>query len=95
MSGSDLYFGFGGLTVDPQKPGTVMVAALNSWWPEGQIFRSTNGGTTWTPLWAWANYPEMNKYYTYSDSLAPWLGPNYVDGTAGNLQVGWMMEGRR
>lgn len=92
VSGSDLYFGFGGLTVDLQKPGTVMVAALNSWWPEGQIFRSTNGGTTWTPLWAWANYPEMNKYYTYSDSLAPWLGPNYVDGTAGNLQVGWMME---
>ncbi|KAF9535842.1 Oligoxyloglucan reducing end-specific cellobiohydrolase [Crepidotus variabilis] len=92
VSGSDLYFGFGGLTVDLQKPGTLMVAALNSWWPDGQIFRSTNGGTTWSPLWAWQSYPTMNKYYSYSDSLAPWLGPNYVDTTPGNKQIGWMME---
>ncbi|KAL0950941.1 hypothetical protein HGRIS_007696 [Hohenbuehelia grisea] len=92
VSGSDLYFGFGGFTVDLQKPGTIMVAALNSWWPDGQIFRSTDGGASWSPLWAWASYPTMNKYYSYSDSLAPWLGPNYVDGTAGNLQIGWMME---
>ncbi|KAJ8520928.1 hypothetical protein ONZ45_g2331 [Pleurotus djamor] len=92
VSGSDLYFGFGGIAVDLQKPGTVMVAALNSWWPDGQIFRSTNGGTSWTPLWEWGSYPNMNKYYTYSDALAPWLGPGYVDTTAGNLQIGWMME---
>lgn len=32
VSGSDLYFGFGGLAVDLQKPGTIMVAALNCWW---------------------------------------------------------------
>jgi len=37
----------------------------------------------------------MNKYYTYSDSLAPWLGPNYVDTTPGNKQIGWMMEGEQ
>lgn len=34
----------------------------------------------------------MNKYYSYSNILAPWLGPNYVDTIAGNLQIGWMME---
>ncbi|KAG7099404.1 hypothetical protein E1B28_001257 [Marasmius oreades] len=92
VSGSDLYFGFGGVAVDLQKPGTIMVAALNSWWPDGQIFRSTNGGASWSPLWDWANYPTLNKYYSYSDSLAPWLGPNYVDTTAGDTQIGWMME---
>ncbi|KAF9270407.1 Oligoxyloglucan reducing end-specific cellobiohydrolase [Marasmius fiardii PR-910] len=92
VSGSDLYFGFGGVAVDLQKPGTIMVAALNSWWPDGQIFRSTDGGASWSPLWAWASYPTLNKYYTYSDSLAPWLGPNYVDITPGNKQIGWMME---
>ncbi|KAL0580288.1 hypothetical protein V5O48_001705 [Marasmius crinis-equi] len=92
VSGSDLYFGFGGVTVDLQKPGTIMIAALNSWYPDGQIFRSTNSGATWSPFWAWGNYPELNKYYSYSDSLAPWLGPNYVDTTAGDLQIGWMME---
>lgn len=92
VTGSDLYFGFGGVTVDIQKPGTIMVAALNSWWPDGQIFRSTDSGTTWSPFWAWTSYPNMNKFYTYSDSLAPWLGPNYVDTTAGDKQIGWMME---
>ncbi|KAK0473162.1 hypothetical protein IW261DRAFT_1658654 [Armillaria novae-zelandiae] len=91
-TGSDLYFGFGGLSVDLQKPGTLMVAALNSWWPDGQIYRSTDSGATWTPFWAWNGYPNINKYYTYSDSLAPWLGPNYVDTVLGDKQIGWMME---
>ncbi|KAJ7786028.1 hypothetical protein B0H16DRAFT_1488934 [Mycena metata] len=92
VTGSDLYFGFGGVAVDLKTPGTIMVAALNSWWPDGQIFRSTDGGATWSPLWSWLSYPTMNKFYTYSDSLAPWIGPNSVDGTPGDLQIGWMME---
>ncbi|KAJ3823892.1 hypothetical protein F5878DRAFT_532412 [Lentinula raphanica] len=90
VSGSDLYFGFGGLSVDLQKPGTIMVAALNS--PDGQIYRSTDSGATWSPLWEWISYPTLAKYYTYSDALAPWLGPDSVDLTAGDLQIGWMME---
>jgi xyloglucan-specific exo-beta-1,4-glucanase len=53
-TGSDLYFGFGGLSIDLQKPGTVMVAALNSWNPDAQIFRSTDSGKTWSKLWEWA-----------------------------------------
>ncbi|KAG5718590.1 Xyloglucanase [Termitomyces sp. T112] len=93
VSGSDLYFGFGGVAVDLQKPGTIMVAALNSWWPDGQIFRSTDSGTTWSPLWAWSpSYPTIAKYYSYNATLAPWLGPNSVDLTLGDLQIGWMME---
>lgn len=80
-----------GLAVDLQKPGTVMVAALNSWWPDGQVFRTIDGGNTWTQLWEWTSYPNMNRYYAYDDSLAPWLGP---DGTADGIvtQIGWMME---
>ncbi|KAL5494893.1 hypothetical protein ACEPAI_355 [Sanghuangporus weigelae] len=92
VSGGDLYFGFGGLAVDYQRPGTIMVAALNSWWPDGQIFRSNDSGATWSALWQWTSYPNLNKYYTYDNSLAPWLGPSYVDTTLGNLQIGWMME---
>ncbi|KAJ6519554.1 hypothetical protein C8R45DRAFT_852566 [Mycena sanguinolenta] len=92
VSGSDLYFGFGGVAVDLKTPGTIMVAALNSWWPDGQIYRSTNGGTTWSPLWDWLSYPTMDKYYTYSDSLAPWIGVDSTEGVPGTLQIGWMME---
>lgn len=93
VSGSDLYFGFGGLTVDLQLPGTLMVATLNSWWPDANIFRSTDGGQSWTRLWEWTSYPNMNKYYTYDDSLAPWLGPDYTYTGTDLKQIGWMIEG--
>ncbi|KAI0337030.1 Oligoxyloglucan reducing end-specific cellobiohydrolase [Trametopsis cervina] len=91
VSGSDLSFGFGGLAVDLQKPGTIMVAAVNSWWPDGQIWRSTDGGQTWSPFWAWQAYPVLNRYYTYDDSLAPWIGPDYTITTL-DKQLGWWIE---
>ncbi|KAF7793713.1 hypothetical protein EIP86_004829 [Pleurotus ostreatoroseus] len=91
VSGGDLYFGFGGVAVDLQRPGTIMTAALNCWWPDGQAYRSTDGGNTWTALWAWNGYPNLLRYYGYSDKLAPWIGP---DGTVSGIitQIGWMME---
>ncbi|KAI0704899.1 hypothetical protein BC835DRAFT_1410239 [Cytidiella melzeri] len=91
VSGGDLYFGFGGLTVDLQKPGTVMVATLNSWWPDADIFRSLDGGTTWTRFWDWVSYPTMSRHYNYDDSLAPWLGPDATT-TGLTTQIGWMIE---
>ena len=88
IAGPDRHFGFGGLAVDLKKPGTIMVAALNSWSPDGQIWRSTDSGATWSPLWAWTNSPNLrNKYYTWDTSLAPWLS-----GLVNGSQVGWMME---
>jgi xyloglucan-specific exo-beta-1,4-glucanase len=68
VSGSNLYFGFGGLGIDMLKPGYLVVAALNSWWPNGQIFRSNDSGTTWSPIWEWTSYPSMNQYYGLSVS---------------------------
>ncbi|KAK0246051.1 hypothetical protein EDD85DRAFT_944431 [Armillaria nabsnona] len=92
VSGSDLSFGFGGLAVDVKNPGTLMVAALNLWWPDGQIYRSSDSGATWSTFWTWGAYPEINKDYSYTDGLAPWLGVDYVDTTLGDKQIGWMME---
>lgn len=34
---ADTYYGFSGLTVDRQHPGTVMATAYSSWWPDTQI----------------------------------------------------------
>ncbi|PBK93809.1 Oligoxyloglucan reducing end-specific cellobiohydrolase, partial [Armillaria gallica] len=70
VSGSDLSFGFGGLAVDVKNPGTLMVAELNSWWPDGQIYRSTDSGATWSTFWTWGAYAEINKCYGYTDGLA-------------------------
>ncbi|KAI2617762.1 glycoside hydrolase family 74 protein [Hypoxylon sp. NC1633] len=90
VSGGDLYFGFGGLGVDMQKPGTIVVASLNSWWPDAQIFRSTNSGTTWSKIWAWTSYPDMNLYYGLSTSKAPWIKSGFID--ADTKDLGWMIE---
>jgi xyloglucan-specific exo-beta-1,4-glucanase len=67
------YFGYGGLAVDAQHPDTVMVAALNSWWPDTMIWRSTNGGATWSNIWEWGPWPTRVLRYTQDISAAPWL----------------------
>ncbi|GAA0592334.1 RICIN domain-containing protein [Streptomyces crystallinus] len=50
VSPSSGTYGFSGLAVDPRKPSTVMVTTLDRWWPEDEIYRTTDGGTTWTAL---------------------------------------------
>ncbi|KAL2759328.1 glycoside hydrolase family 74 protein [Sodiomyces alcalophilus JCM 7366] len=90
VSGDDHYFGFGGLALDAQNPGTLVVAALNSWWPDAQIWRSTDSGATWSPIWQWGAYPEMNRRYNISAPKAPWIQTNFLDGVTEKL--GWMIE---
>ncbi|MGW5849909.1 RICIN domain-containing protein [Streptomyces sp. NPDC055254] len=50
VSPSQGNYGFSGLAVDPQKPSTVMVATLHRWWPQDELYRTTDGGTTWQAL---------------------------------------------
>ncbi|KAI1817251.1 glycoside hydrolase family 74 protein [Poronia punctata] len=90
VSGADLTYGFGGVGVDMLKPGTIVVASLNSWWPDAQIFRSTDSGETWSPLWEWTSYPDMNLYYSQSAETAPWIKTGFLDTDTKDL--GWMIE---
>src|SRR5262249_49669859 len=41
--------GLGGISADPAHPGTLIVSTIDDWSP-GEIFRTTNGGVTWTPI---------------------------------------------
>ncbi|MEU9982262.1 RICIN domain-containing protein [Streptomyces sp. NPDC050856] len=50
VSPSQGSYGFSGLAVDPGKPSTVMVTTLDRWWPEDELYRTTDGGTTWKAL---------------------------------------------
>src|SRR5947207_7829843 len=68
------YFGYGGLSVDAQNPNVLVVAALNSWWPDTIFFRSLDGGSTWNRIWNWGPWPTIVPNYTLSyASVAPWL----------------------
>ncbi|WP_217213227.1 sialidase family protein [Streptomyces sp. AC550_RSS872] len=48
--GSPDTFGYGGVAVDARRPGTVVVSTNNRWAEIDTVFRSTNGGRTWTSL---------------------------------------------
>ncbi|MFC5471529.1 WD40/YVTN/BNR-like repeat-containing protein [Cohnella suwonensis] len=93
-SSSDNYYGYGGLAVDAQHPDTIMVASLNSWWPDAILFRSTDAGATWTRIWDWARYPNRTFRYTQDISAAPWLDLEAVyDARSPEVapKLGWMI----
>ena len=70
---ANCYFGYGGLAIDPQNPDIIMAASLSSWWPDGYIWRSKDGGNTWSPIWSIAGYPNRVNKYTLDISQAPWM----------------------
>ncbi|MZF87557.1 cellulose binding domain-containing protein [Streptomyces sp. SID5643] len=90
---ADTSYGFSGLTVDRQKPGTVMATAYSAWWPDTQIFRSTDSGATWTRAWDYTSYPNRENRYTMDVSSSPWLtwgaNPQPPEQTP---KLGWMTE---
>ncbi|WP_069765472.1 sialidase family protein [Streptomyces sp. LUP47B] len=48
--GSSDSFGYGGVAVDARRPGTIVVSTNNRWAAVDTLYRSTNGGRTWTSL---------------------------------------------
>ncbi|PJI07417.1 MULTISPECIES: dockerin type I domain-containing protein [Clostridium] len=85
--------GYGGIAVDAQHPDTVIVATLNRWWPDEEIYRSTDAGKTWKPIWDWAGYPNRNLNYNLDYSKQPWLdwGKTGVTPPDPLVKLGWMM----
>ncbi|MGW2572856.1 cellulose binding domain-containing protein [Streptomyces sp. NPDC001537] len=90
---ADTSYGFSGLTVDRQHPGTVMTTAYSSWWPDTQIFRSTDSGGTWTKAWDYTSYPGRSNRYTIDVSSSPWLTFNANPSPPEQSpKLGWMTE---
>ncbi len=96
---NDNYFGYAGLTIDRQRPSTIMVTGYSSWWPDTEIWRSTNGGATWSRVWDWTRYLNRSFRYVQDVSAAPWLKappkPLCGGGRPGaevNPKLGWMTE---
>ncbi|MER6492457.1 WD40/YVTN/BNR-like repeat-containing protein [Streptomyces griseorubiginosus] len=48
--GSSDTFGYGGVSVDARRPGTLVVSTNDRWAAGDTVYRSTNGGRTWTSL---------------------------------------------
>jgi xyloglucan-specific exo-beta-1,4-glucanase len=82
QASNSLTFGYGGLALDAQHPGTIVVASDNLWWPDAQLFRSNNSGASWTTIWDW-----NDNHYTYDTNKAPWIDASRTDQKA----LGWMI----
>jgi xyloglucan-specific exo-beta-1,4-glucanase len=91
-SSTSSWFGYGGLAVDAQHPDTLVVGELNRWWPDVNLWRSTNAGATWSSIWQWGAYPNRIFGYTQDISGAPWLtfgnSPSLPEVTP---KLGWMV----
>ncbi|WP_206792858.1 RICIN domain-containing protein [Amycolatopsis sp. MtRt-6] len=71
-------FGFAGLAVDPRHPATVMVTTLDRWWPSDELYRSTDGGTTWKALGATAVRDASAAPYV-GTGIGHWMGALAID----------------
>lgn len=72
----NIWWGFGAVAVDRQNPNIIMVSTLDRWWPGDEVYRSTDGGTSWLALGSEPAGSEAGPLYNYSvrdDSLSPYL----------------------
>ncbi|MEU4798797.1 xyloglucanase [Streptomyces sp. NPDC023327] len=90
---ADTSYGFSGLSVDRQHPGTVMVTGYSSWWPDTQIFRTRDSGANWTSAWSYSAYPTRQNRYTMDISSVPWLSWGARPAPPEQSpKLGWMTE---
>ena len=70
-------FGFSGLALDPSSPGTLVVSTQIQWWPDILLFRSTDRGESWTPIWEYgtdsSGATTTTTRYRQDVDRAPWL----------------------
>jgi photosystem II stability/assembly factor-like uncharacterized protein len=76
-------FGYGGLSVGAQSPGTVMVTTIDRWGPGDEVFRTTDGGKSWATLGPKAVRDDGGAKYLYwgrdKPSATGWMGDIDID----------------
>jgi hypothetical protein len=74
--------GFGGITVDAQRPGTIMASTIALWAPD-EIYRSTDGGRTWSALGMRSQRDDAGARWLYfggpSLTATGWMGDIEID----------------
>jgi hypothetical protein len=70
--------GFGGVATDRGVPGRIVVSTLCRWWPADEIYRSDDGGKTWTGVLADARLDHTSA--PWAASLKPhWISDVEID----------------
>lgn len=66
--------GFAGVSADARTAGHVVVTTIHRWWPGDEVYRSTNGGSTWSAVL-------RSTGTTRSPGNSPWAtsaGPHWM-----------------
>ncbi len=71
-------FGYSGLDVDAEHPGTIVVSTLDRWNPGDDVFLSRDGGQHWQALGALSRhdgtgYPWLANYMRGEDKMGHWI----------------------
>ncbi len=75
-------FGYSGLSVDAQHPNTVVVSTIDRWSTGDDIYRSTDGGASWTAL---------NAKSTHTAPNNPWVLA-YANGSLSGKMGHWITD---
>lgn len=75
--------GFAGLSVDASNSNTLVVTTMNRWFPRDEVYRSTNGGASWTTVFNSSVFD--NSSAPWSVARSPhWVGDVDIDPTNPN-----------
>ncbi|MGN9761286.1 1,4-beta-glucanase [Streptomyces sp. SD31] len=96
--GSADTFGYGGVAVDARRPGTLVVSTNNRWAAVDTVYRSTDGGRTWTslkdtavfdvsetPFLKWGQDKPKFGWWIQAVALDPYDSKHVVYGTGATL----------
>jgi xyloglucan-specific exo-beta-1,4-glucanase len=76
-------FGYGSVAVDWSKPGTLLATTLDRWTKGDEVFRTTDGGKTWKPLFEGHEFDTSGAQYLFfgRDKLGKphWIGDIDID----------------
>lgn len=92
---TDDRFGYSGLGIDAKKPGVLLVSTICRWARHDDLFRSIDGGITWTQIGPKANHDEGNAAFLRwgrpKVDLGHWIGDVEIDPFASNKA--WYITG--
>jgi photosystem II stability/assembly factor-like uncharacterized protein len=77
--GRQLGWGYGAVAVDLKHPSTVVVTTIDRWQLHDEVFRSTNGGATWTEILA--------SNGRLDHSAAPYTGQGHTPHWMGSVAI--------
>ena len=97
VSSSDpaLGWGYNGIGIDRSNPSTLMVGTQSSYYPDGAVWRSVDGGATWSKSWEYTNNGTSRSFRTVLDvSAAPWMAnPGTYTAPEYNIHLGTAIDG--